>query len=379
MRSPPTRKPAVFIGTIPNSSPTFLKFLRIIDPLIDTAYVVVGDLSFIRGFNKKYKPILVSYPLRNSLFARMLEYLRMQVVVSIKLMETVSKVDLAIFFLDGTTLILPILTAKIFGKKVITSITGPTYKSMKIQYRAGTPIAKMFLIIEVLTMLFADRIAAESLAVLDSYPLPVVVKAKAREAFLFVDANTFTLQKPIMMRDNLVGYIGRLSAEKGILNFVEAIPLVLKKKVDTHFIICGQGSLAYNIKKIIEATDLKANLKLAGWIPHKDVPQYLNELKLLVLPSFTEGLPNILLEAMACGTPVLATSLGAIPDIIKDGKTGFLLKSNDPEHIAERIVELLNKPELLEKVSTNAYNYIKKKFSYENASKAWQKILDELE
>jgi glycosyltransferase involved in cell wall biosynthesis len=382
MRSPPSHKLVVFIGTIPTSSPTgnvtFLKFLRIIDPLIDTAYIVVGDLNFIRGLDKKYKPILVSYLLRNSFFARMLEYLKMQVVVSIKLMEIVSKVDLAIFFLDGTTLILPILTAKIFGKKVITSITGPTYKSIKTQYSAGTPIAKMFLIIEVLTLLFADRIAAESLAVLDSYPLPVVVKDKAREAFLFVETNTLTFKKPIIMRDNLIGYIGRLSAEKGILNFIEAIPLVLKKKVDTYFIICGQGSLAYKVEKIIEVKDLKAKVKLMGWIPHKDVLRYLNELKLLVLPSFTEGLPNILLEAMVCGTPVLATSVGAIPDIIKDGETGFLLKSNDPECIAERIVELLNKPELLERVSINAYDYVKKRFSYEKALESWRKILNEL-
>jgi len=380
MRSPSSRKPAIFIGTIPfpshTGNVTFLKFLRVINPLIDTAYIVVGDLRFIRGFDKKYKPILLSYHLTNSFFARIFEYLRMQVVASIKLMETVNKVDLVIFFLDGTSLILPILTAKIFGKKVITCITGPTYKSVRAQYGIiGTLIAKMFLVIEVLTLLFADRIATESFNVLSCYPLPAVVKAKVHKAFLFVDMNTFNLKKPIFMRNNLIGYIGRLSAEKGVLNFIEAIPLVLKKKVDTRFIVCGQGSLAYKIRKMIEAKGLKANVELTGWIPHENVPRYLNELKLLVLPSFTEGLPNILLEAMACGTPVLATSVGAIPDIIKDGETGFLLKSNDPEHIAERIVELLNKPEHLEKVSVNAYNYLRKNFSYEKALEAWRRIL----
>jgi glycosyltransferase involved in cell wall biosynthesis len=101
-------------------------------------------------------------------------------------------------------------------------------------------------------------------------------------------------------------------------------------------------------------------------------------MKLLVLPSYTEGLPNIVLEAMACGTVVLATPVGAIPDIIKDGETGFLLKSNDPKHIAERILELLNKPELLDKVSINAYNYVRKNFSYEKTLDAWRKILSEL-
>ncbi|NHV98521.1 MAG: glycosyltransferase family 4 protein [Thaumarchaeota archaeon] len=380
MRGSSSRKPTVFIGTFPSSSSTgnvtLLKFLRIIDPLINTAYIVVGDLSFIRGFDKKYKPILLSYHLRNSFFARMFEYLRMQVILSIKLMETISKVDLVIFFLDGTTLVLPILAAKIFGKKVITCITGLTYKSVKTQYgTVGIAIAKMFLAIEVLTLLFADRIATESFAVLDSYPLPAIVRAKTRKAFLFVEMNALDIRKPIFIRENLIGYIGRLSAEKGVLNFIEAIPLVLKKKADTYFIICGQGNLAREAGKIIEAKGLEANVKLTGWIPHEDVPRYLNELKLLVLPSFTEGLPNILLEAMACGTPVLATPVGAIPDIIKDSETGFLLKSNDPKQIAERIVELLNRPELLEMVGINAYNYIKKNFSYEKALEAWRRVL----
>jgi glycosyltransferase involved in cell wall biosynthesis len=101
-------------------------------------------------------------------------------------------------------------------------------------------------------------------------------------------------------------------------------------------------------------------------------------MKLLVLPSFTEGLPNILLEAMACGTPVLATPVGAIKDIIKESETGFLLKSDDPIHIAERIIELLNNPELLEEVSIKAYNYVRENFSFEKTLDAWRKILSEL-
>jgi len=195
----------------------------------------------------------------------------------------------------------------------------------------------------------------------------------------FVDFKKFAIKKEINERANMIGYIGRLSEEKRILNLIKAIPLVLKKKADAHFMICGQGSLAHKVEKIIEARGLEANVKLTGWIPHEDVPRYLNELKILVLPSFTEGLPNILLEAMACRTPVLATTVGAIPDIIKDGENGFLLKTNDPRHIAERIIELLNKPDLLEKVSINAYNYVRENFSYEKTLEAWRKILSELE
>jgi glycosyltransferase involved in cell wall biosynthesis len=68
-----------------------------------------------------------------------------------------------------------------------------------------------------------------------------------------------------------------------------------------------------------------------------------------------------------------------IPDVIKDGETGFLLKSNDPKHIADKIIELLSKPELLEKVSINAYDYVRENFSYEKTLESWRKIIREIE
>ena len=195
----------------------------------------------------------------------------------------------------------------------------------------------------------------------------------------FVDFTKFVVKRKIDERANVVGYVGRFSEEKGILNLVKSIPLLLRRRKDIYFVLCGDGELSNKIRSIIQYQGLDAHVNLTGWISQKEVPNFLNNFKLLVIPSYTEGLPNIMLEAMACGTPVLATPVGAIPDIIKDGETGFLLKSNDPKHIAERIVELLNKPELLEKASVNAYNYVRENFSYEKTLQIWRKILKELE
>ena len=113
------------------------------------------------------------------------------------------------------------------------------------------------------------------------------------------------------------------------------------------------------------------------WIPHDELPEYLNELKLLVLPSYTEGLPNIMLEAMACGTPVLATPVGAIPDVINDGENGFILESNNPEYIAENAIRALNYPNL-DKIVKNARELVEKEITYEGAVERYRKILKEL-
>jgi glycosyltransferase involved in cell wall biosynthesis len=113
------------------------------------------------------------------------------------------------------------------------------------------------------------------------------------------------------------------------------------------------------------------------WIPHDELPRYLNELKLLILPSYTEGLPTGVLEAMACGTLVLATPVGAIPDVIKDGETGFIMENNSPECIAENVEKVLNCPNL-DEIVKSARELVVKEFTYETAVDRYRKMLSYL-
>jgi len=190
----------------------------------------------------------------------------------------------------------------------------------------------------------------------------------------FLDFDKFEIKKKLSERNNSVGYIGRLSEEKGVLNFVRAIPEILKERNDMEFLIGGDGQLRGEIEKYISGKNLNDKVKLAGWIPHEKLPDYLNELKLVVLPSFTEGLPNIMLEAMACGTPVLATPVGAIPDVITDGETGFIMENNSPECIARNVMRALKHPNL-ERIAENARALVEREFTYEKAVERWRGIL----
>lgn len=191
-----------------------------------------------------------------------------------------------------------------------------------------------------------------------------------------LDLDNFNIIKDLSERDNLVGYIGRLSEEKGPMNFIHAIS-ELPRDGSIKFIIGGSGRLLDKIEIYLKNNCLNANTELIGWIPHTDLPSHLNNLRLLVVPSYTEGLPNIILEAMACGTPVLANPVGAIPDIIKDGDTGFLMENNSPECIASNIIRALEHPDP-KGIAQRARALVEHEFTFERTAERWRKMLEEM-
>ena len=100
--------------------------------------------------------------------------------------------------------------------------------------------------------------------------------------------------------------------------------------------------------------------------------------RLLVLPSYIEGLPNIMLEAMGCGTPVLATPVGVIPDVIIDRKTGFIMENNAPECIAENVRRALDSPDL-ERIAEEGRRFVEEYYTFERTVENWKSILQSIE
>ncbi|HEY3274480.1 MAG TPA: glycosyltransferase family 4 protein [Methanocella sp.] len=179
-----------------------------------------------------------------------------------------------------------------------------------------------------------------------------------------VDVETFKVTDHYGDRKNTVGFIGRLSEEKGIWEFVQAIPEIAGKRKDVKFVIVGDGPLASRVSEYLVTNDLTSIVEMKGWVPHERLPAYLNQLKLIVIPSYTEGLPNAMLEAMACGTPPLAAPVGAIPDIIRDGDNGFIMENNSVSAIASNVIRALEDENLLS-ISHNARAFVEKNFSFD--------------
>lgn len=136
--------------------------------------------------------------------------------------------------------------------------------------------------------------------------------------------------------------VGRLFRDKGQAVFIRAFSLIADEFPDAAAIIAGDGPDRESLEALISLLGLKKRVHCCG--VRKDIRTVYEATDFLVIPSFTEGLPYVLLEAMALGIPVLATSVGDIPKIIRDGATGCLVSPGDARAMADRMKDLMKKP-----------------------------------
>lgn len=195
---------------------------------------------------------------------------------------------------------------------------------------------------------------------------------KVRLAPPHVDLDVFRCLQPFEQRPNKIGFVGRLSIGKGILELLEASALLQDRGITLQ--IVGDGELRAEVIQILRKPEL-AHVQFTGWADQQELIQRLNDFRLLVLPTAGEGMSNIVMEAMACGTPVLAAPVGGIPDLIKHQETGFILPDRSPESIARAIQESLSYPALAD-VARAGQEYIQHNYAFEAVTQCWQQILD---
>lgn len=349
-----------------------LNFLKVLYPLVNEIFLITGNFPEKQIKNPKVHITNLGYKSKNSILTKILRYLVIQIQISYNLAKLNKKIDGCVFILSGAFL-LPTLVTKMLRKKTVLTAVAPASKRAK--YENTYLYSRVISILELFTLKLADKIVVEKPHVATFMKLNKYQNKICGEGCLFILNDSFKSTNKISERDNLVGYMGRLSEEKGVLNFVKAIPGILEERGETKFLVVGNGKLRDEVKKYLGEEHLNDNVKLIGRIPYEKVPNYLNTLKLSVLPSFTEGLPNIVLETMACGCVVLATPVGGIPDVIKDGETGFIMENNSPECIVKNVIRVLNYPDL-DKIVKNARELVEKEFTYGAAVERYEKILE---
>ena len=150
--------------------------------------------------------------------------------------------------------------------------------------------------------------------------------------FPFLDAES----SPVSGQKRLI-CVGRLCEQKGQLILVEALRLVVAEGIDTHLVLAGDGPMRPEIEHSIRAAGLDDRVSITGWVDSDRVKEELLRADALVLPSFAEGLPVVIMEAMALGRPVLSTIIAGIPELVRDHIDGFLVPAGDSRVFANAI------------------------------------------
>jgi glycosyltransferase involved in cell wall biosynthesis len=138
--------------------------------------------------------------------------------------------------------------------------------------------------------------------------------------------------------------VGRLSEQKGQLRLLEALARITAQSRSVELILAGDGPMRPLIEAAIEKWSLGSQVCITGWISNETVRRYLRESRALVLPSFAEGLPVVLMEALALGRPVVTTYVAGIPELVEGGVSGWLVPAGSVEALADALTEVLDTP-----------------------------------
>jgi len=177
------------------------------------------------------------------------------------------------------------------------------------------------------------------------YPILRRVARKAYFLPTYIDGSRFECKRKIFSDEKVKFlYVGRFDKEKGIDVLIKALRNIVRKHnmANFEFYFIGHGSLETIIKKLAQENPC---VKYVGAVDNKEMPLWYNKIDVVVLPSYTEGMPAVLLEALLCKRLVIATEVGSIPLLLRDtkgNKYGILVSPGNSKELAETILRIIN-------------------------------------
>jgi glycosyltransferase involved in cell wall biosynthesis len=174
----------------------------------------------------------------------------------------------------------------------------------------------------------------------------------------------------------VVGAAGRLSPEKGFAVLVEAARRVLSEDPAAGIVLFGDGPQREALAGQVRRAGLAGRFVLAGF--RDDLDRYIPWLDVMVLPSYTEGLPNVVLEACAAGVPVVATAVGGTPEVIEDGENGYLTPPGDANGLAGCVLAVLDTEDVGRDMGASGLRRARAEFTFEAQAAQYLRLFAEL-
>ena len=253
----------------------------------------------------------------------------------------------------------------------------------------GYPVNRLkkiiYIYLDKLTTRFCDKIICVSNALADDLMRKTKINAnKLTVIHNGIDFNKFNQIKDssylfkefnITDENKTIGIIGRIAYEKGHAYFLKAIVEVIKVFPKLKCLIVGEGPLKREVEELSKELGILQNCIFTG--VRYDIPEILSILNVLVLSSLAEGLPTVILEAMAARCPVVATRVGGIPELIKDNKTGLLVEPKDFLALAEAIINLLQDNKKAKEMAYTSRHVAEDNFTVEQMIKRTEGVYEE--
>lgn len=200
----------------------------------------------------------------------------------------------------------------------------------------------------------------------------------------FTDIESFVSAPDIQSVENREGYprpyfiyAGMLIYLKGITHLINAFSRISEKYPDAGLVIAGKGDEETHLRNQVEKLALSSRVHFAGHVHQDRLAMLIKESAALVLPSLTEGLGRVAIEALVLERPVVASGVGGLPEIIEDGKTGMLVAPGDEEGLSRALSWILEHPESAGSMGKAGRQYVLKRFDYDQYFNAYKKMVKE--
>lgn len=273
---------------------------------------------------------------------KILRNLLVQTAMLLKTAYVTKKHDIDLFITDGGFVesgFAPLVCSKIFRRPLIVRVLGGPSMDVFIRVKSSI-IYKIYKRLEIEILKNTSKILVLD-KVDEKYKDETLVIPQKVDTQIFksIDAKGEREKYGLSSSDVILLFVGRITKEKGVKTLVDSFPKVLEKIPNARLLLCGTGNLEGYVNGFIQTHSFRKKIQLLGRKTHEELSILYNLADATILLSEIEGTPNVILESLACNTPVIATKVGNIQDIIKDGKNGFLIEPN-PEEIAEAVAKI---------------------------------------
>ena len=255
------------------------------------------------------------------------------------------------------------IAAKLAGVKIVSSARGYTERSLPL---------KIYKAIDLLILRFVSRVIAVSESLRQQLIAAGLPEERVVTIYNAIDVEAFTsetLHRVQGLRDQLgiddgqhvISIIGRLTPEKGHRYFLESARYTLKTLPGARFLVIGDGPLREQLEDFSASLGLNHAVSFLGY--QRDIAAFMSISDIIVISSVREGLPNVLLEALALAKPVVATQVGGISEVLQDRETGLLVPPKDSRRLAEAIIYVLRNPKEAANLGARGKRLVSREFS----------------